>query len=397
MGFLESSGCSMRRGVAALAVALAPLFAVAADGLPQLDAKLADALLEAKRASWSRDPVRFARAAAVIPDHHSLSAYVGYWKLRMQLGTGHDDAGKSSALDAAIESYLNRNRGTPVAEYMLRDWLQALGEREDWARFDAWFPRLRLHRPRAILCLAGVSRLAKGKRIERESIDAYMGSRNLRDGCETLADRLATISPQPVQLLQSRLRRALEDNNRSVIRKLGQQLGLPEQALADAIDKPLKVLALGSTGELTVIALSRLGRGDPAQAGRYLEAESTRMAPRDRAFAAAIIAAAAGRDLSADALEHTRRALKAGHDPSLSDRTLSWLARTALIEEDWSTLVEVLGRMSAEERDTPRWTYWHARALARMGVRDVADTACLRERRWSTITACWPRRNSASR
>jgi soluble lytic murein transglycosylase len=60
-----------------------------------------------------------------------------------------------------------------------------------------------------------------------------------------------------------------------------------------------------------------------------------------------------------------------------NDEVARWRARTSLRQENWENLLRDIGRMSAEERTSEEWIYWHNIALRRQGPSLAADAALI--------------------
>jgi len=62
--------------------------------------------------------------------------------------------------------------------------------------------------------------------------------------------------------------------------------------------------------------------------------------------------------------------------PELATETLvSWLLRDALRDQDWQRIETWLDRLPPDARETERWTYWRARALARKSTPEAQAEA----------------------
>ena len=56
-----------------------------------------------------------------------------------------------------------------------------------------------------------------------------------------------------------------------------------------------------------------------------------------------------------------------------NDEVLRWRARTSLRQNKWANMLADIGAMSAKERDTEEWRYWHGVALQQSGRSEEGD------------------------
>ena len=233
------------------------------------------------------------------------------------------------------------------------------------------------------------SRAASTSELLRASRVALAQPRNYASdagACPTLGRILVAekrISPQEIW---SWIRLASDANNLTAARRYAQLLSDAERGgerapdstrfykeLDAVLDKPALWIArfgdedgLGARWkrELVVLALARMARSDPAQAGPTLQrrlAES--LSGSERAYLHAQLAAAAAKKQMSDANDWSRKSLAA---EGLSEDILTWQVRGALRAEDWKLVEALIEKMPAEMRRAQTsegtWAYWLARA-----------------------------------
>ncbi len=204
--------------------------------------------------------------------------------------------------------------------------------------------------------------------------------------CPTLGRILVAEKRITPQEIWSWVRLASDTNNLTAARRYALLLSDAERGgergadsarfykqLDAALDKPaLWIARFGDEDglaarwkrELVVLALARMVRSDPAQAGATLQrrlAES--LSGPERAYLNAQLAAAAAKKQMSDANAWSRKSLAA---EGLSEDILTWQVRGALRAEDWKLVEALIEKMPAEmkrpQASEGTWAYWLARA-----------------------------------
>jgi soluble lytic murein transglycosylase len=334
--------------------------------VPVLETRLADtALVEARQAFVRDDPARFEAAAARV-GNHPLAEYIEFWRLRMQLGR-HDADFDGGETDRLVERFIAAQRGTIVADLMRRDWLLDLGRRGQWDLFDVQYADWVLRDDDSVHCYRWLGEVERGRSAEG-ALTQLNSVRDLDEACGRLLAAMYARGLVDRNLLYRRLLLGLESNSRDSVDRSAALLGFDSVAVASAWSEPGRSLVAGGGREIVLIALSRLARSDPEAAAARLSADAAPLEVAEVAFVWSQIAASGMRRLAPQALDWTRRALRA----PMSDETREWLARAALREQDWATLYAIIEQMDEETRAEPAWTYWRARALLVMNNRPAA-------------------------
>ncbi|MDA0274914.1 MAG: hypothetical protein O3A91_00830 [Proteobacteria bacterium] len=89
-------------------------------------ASLDDTMLAAHAAFRAGDAVKLARASAGM-EQHVLAPYLEYWRLKLRL---------EDMPQADIQSFLQSQAGSYVADRLRADWLKVLGKRSQWQAFE---------------------------------------------------------------------------------------------------------------------------------------------------------------------------------------------------------------------------------------------------------------------
>ncbi|HEY0879301.1 MAG TPA: transglycosylase SLT domain-containing protein [Zeimonas sp.] len=325
-----------------------------------------ESFLAAHEAFTRNDPLRF-EAMAAQARSHPLSVYLDYWRLRLRLQAPAGEA-VDGAADADVQRFLARHEGSLVADLLSRDWMLDLGRRGEWHLFDAEYAKWILRDDDEAHCYASLGKVVRGMPAP-QARSAVFSLRSFGPGCTALLDAQLRTHAFGHDDLVERLLVALETNSSDVVRLIGERLGLDSRRVDVALSNPTKALAGKRTREVTLIALSRLARKDPAEAMERLDASAPALREADAAFVRSQVAASSMRRLDARALEWARASL----DAPATDVTWTWLARAALRAQDWTTLRKVVARMSPAGRSEPAWVYWSARAERERGNAAKAD------------------------
>lgn len=336
------------------------------------------AFVNARRAFAAGDIPAFERAAAHAASH-DLADYLDFWRLRLQVRRGLPDAGTGNA-DAGIREFLAAFPGTQLGEQLRRDWLIDLARRGDWNAFERQYEHWDAPPDRYLTCWAQSGRTERGQPVAGDPMAATYAVDDLGEGCSELMASLLRARRIGAVDIRRRLLAGLEANSRDTVERSAALLGLEAGSVASAWTRPVPAFSANGPAEISLIALARGARADPAWAAARLEEGVPGWSKDQTAYAWALVAAAAMRDLLPQSLAWTRHALKQKPGSMRpGDATLEWMARAALREHDWKTLTAALARMSEEGRRDPTWVYWQARALAMTDQLDGARAL------WRTI------------
>ena len=331
------------------------------------------AILAARKAMADNNLAVFQMAAAQVPRGHVLSDYLDYWQLRLRLQQpGLDDTGYQAAT-ADARLYIKKNPHTLTSDLLRRDWMLAAGRRQDWSAIGTLFPQWILQDESAPYCLASRAKLEQrtddrrpAQPVLRTASQLVLKPERLNGPCTALLQYLAEHKLLSPQQLRRRLDLALEINSPADIRQAVALLPHPPaaRALEQALNKPALTLRKPASPVLARIAIARLARLDPAKAAQQLDTgKNLRLGGADRSFLWSQVAAQGAQRLDPAALRWTRKSLQA----TISDSTRVWQARAALAAQDWALLERILRKMQPELRNSPTWTYWHARARQAQG------------------------------
>lgn len=325
-----------------------------------------DAILAAYAAFNKADFATLERQREAVRGH-VLEPYHAYWRLMLRIEV---------AEAPEVHAFLSRYPDSRLADVVRAQWLQELGKRRDWKRFDVELAPLVLDNLE-VRCYAWASRLAQGDRsVLDAAIQLWLEPTKLPRGCDRLAEDMAEIGVMTEALAWHRARVQMESRrraeagralefvpkkhrpNRATLRLVALK---PDRVLAKLLKTKLKRRA---DRELAVLAMIRLAGLDPLRAADLLEGRlADVLSEADLRYLWGRVAMEAAR-------HHERQALawyeRAGRD-TLTYKQREWKARAALRASHWVALRDAIDEMPIEAHRNPAWTYWYGRALEALG------------------------------
>ncbi len=309
---------------------------------------------------------------------HVLEPYVEYWRLMMRF---------EGAEATTVHAFLSRYPDSRLADVVRAEWLQELGKRRDWKRFDVELAPLVLDNLE-VRCYTWASRLAQGDRsVLDAAIQLWLEPTKLPRGCDRLAEDMAEIGVLTEDLAWRRARVQMENRRRA---EAGRALEFvpkkdrPDKATLRLVAlKPDRVLAKllktklkrRADRELAVLAMIRFAGLDPLRAADLLEGRlANALSEADRHYLWGRVAMEAARHHEREALAWYERA---GRN-TLTYEQREWKARAALRASHWVALRDAIDEMPVESHRNPAWTYWYGRALEALGKTGGARAHYLR-------------------
>lgn len=316
-------------------------------------------------------------------DSPELQRYVLYPYLQAaRLDKALKAAGSAApdALDQQIEDFLRAHEQEPVSQSLRRSWLATLATRQRWADF------LDHHQPAsddiALRCLGFTARieLDRTEGLAPQVAQTWLTPRSLQE-CDSAFTWLSGTGGLGPELIEQRVRRALEAGNAAFARQIAARLPVAQAApllqWAALIESPQREIdrLIASPGkrasaEALLAGWTRLARANRAGA-RQRFAPLVRAQKLDQRAASPLalaLALALSWDRDPDALKFFARV-----DPKdFDDSAREWQARAALWAHDFKQVSRSIAAMTEANRRTARWRYWSARAATHEGRDAVA-------------------------
>jgi len=351
-----------------------------------------DAVIGLREAFVRNDPAEFQRLLSQTDQgsmkEHPLYPYVQQWSLRFKLNQRPITEASADGLQREVLLFLTRHEGESLGEQLRKNYIEWLADRESWAQLSLEYPKLIFQDDAPLQCLYQYARL-KLSSAEKEALAVIaaqskpllFASRPLGSACGRLFSALHQAGQIDSAGLQHRLRLALETDQASAIRWAANHLGLSASEVDRAIEQPERHLR-SSNPQIGQIAWIRFARQDSVEAfRRWRQAEPKTWPAEVRSFIPAQIASLSMLRMQPQAIEASREALRESRSLGAnaidlgvlgSDESLAIMARSALRAQDWDSLQQLIGWMSARGQADPAWQYWRARAYQRAGDEPAA-------------------------
>lgn len=362
---------------AGAAASAAGAIAVSRYVLPQVPPDQAQLILAAQKAAERGDPNP---AQLALPQLRGtlLEPWVAYWAIKPTL---------TRATQADFDAFAAAYPHTYVLDRLRNDWLLELGKRQDWANFQAVYPRFIMRDDPQVMCFEQQARFATtGENTSAAVFKLWMDVPTGGIGCNSAAKALLAAGAMPRDMLWQRLRRFVADGRA----KFGRDLLAPflpagswrELAEADrdtaryvlgAVRRgPDAVIADSDQRQVLVLALLDMARQDPDQAARFLRDSFGALPAADRAQIWGRIGLAGALSQMPQAAGWFDQAHRADPNYAASPLVRAWGVRAGLLAGDWA-LVRRNTRSLIDGGDPdPDWAYWHAQALRHQGQAERA-------------------------
>ena len=313
-------------------------------------------VVAARDATRAGDRAKLSRLAGELSGHE-LALYIEYWQLQLSL----ED-------EAAVRSFLERNKGTYVAERTRSNWLKRLGRQKQWKIFDAEYPAL-AQPDQELSCYAMQSRHLRGdSTVLDEAMPLWFDLTKPPESCNPVLEALILKKRVSADDVWARVRRQMEanhlENARYSMNYLPQnQTPDPKIALL-VTDKPMQWLTKSDLSdsrmhrELIALAIARIASNDPRMATTQMEKFNKLLQSGEKAWVWSQIGYYAAQRHIPESLPWFKRA---GNTP-LSSAVMQWKVRASLRAQDWGGVRASIEKMPVALSEQPVWTYWLGRA-----------------------------------
>lgn len=286
-------------------------------------------------------------------------------------------AGAADTAKPEIDAFLRRHAGSLVAEQLRNDWLAILAHDERWREYLDYYaaegiartPPSKLQQCWKLEALYQTQQTALAL---QQTAELWLNT-DLPDACDDPLGRWLNSAQRDEALVWQRFVLALDRRQEPLARYLAVNIREPYKLSAQyalllyrdpsALENLLPQLSgQPEAGTVIVAALKNLAKRDADRATalwQQLRADGHLSAEQGNTARADI-----GRQVVAqrgvDALPWLLQ-----YDPSGEDGyLLEWRVRLALPGGDWPRIAQWIEQLPPALAQTPRWTYWQARALA---------------------------------
>ncbi len=306
---------------------------------------------------------------------HPLAPYAEYYRLRLS-SKKYDDA--------QVRHFLARHEDSYIADKLRGEWLQILGEGQQWRQFGEEFPKLG-NLDDQTACFALQMRLFKGDPTAVEDLKSrWLSGRNMPKGCVGPFQELIRSGKLSTEDIWSRVRTALAAGNTSVAKETGKHLAASQAIDRRTIDAATKNPArfldqqnnikTRADREITLFSLLRVLRSDTNHAlARWLKLRGQFPAVDQSYFLGNLAYWAAIRQ-DERALNWFTQAVSGKETYPLSATNHAWWTRTALRQHNWPVVLQSIETMPESMQQEDVWRYWRARTLKSIGKKSDANT-----------------------
>jgi len=349
----------------------APAAATRSPEVPVSNARKAERLYYTE-AQAALDKKQFARYRELLPllKNYPLVAYLEYQELGERL---------MALPTKEVEQFFNRYPNSYVAERMRHRWLRALAIKEMWPEYRRFYDS-NLTDPE-LACLNLRARLATGDKTALKDVEALWNIEKPQStSCDPVFKEWEKAGYLTPALLWSRHQKAVKADEISLAASLAQKMAPAQQASAilyeNIAQNPRLILQpehfKNQTPEIRVsiaLGLEKYAQTNAQEAALLWKTYSGRsdFTEDERLNINYTIARQLLRQ------DHGKEAAQmVANIPNLSRPDLmEALIREALVQQDWEKAYRWVLRLPADSKKTERWTYWQARIMEELKIKEV--------------------------
>ncbi len=284
--------------------------------------------------------------------------------------------------DSGIEQYISRYSSLPLAREVRYKWIRYLAREQRWDKFLEVYRAHYANTENTVLrCQAMTARLRTGDLdgFVDDTLDLWMVGKSQPKECDSAFEYLNNGGYLDSSHRRKRVDLAIRSRQFSlanfIARDMGPDIGKREQqAVAtwqSLYAEPAQTIERKGdelSPEMIVFGYDRLSRRDPLSAhelwSKRNDAEKLDMAQQIE------IVRGIATDAARDHLPEARDFLAGLDNHEQNELTLSWQARLAIREADWTSTLDAISQFSSQKRREEQWQYWYARAADETGNKD---------------------------
>lgn len=317
------------------------------------------------------DKKQFSRYHEVLPHlkNYPLIAYLEYQELGERL---------MALPTKEVEQFFNRYPNSYVAERMRHRWLRALAIKEVWPEYRRFYDS-NLTDPE-LACLNLRARLATGDKAALKDVEALWNIEKPQStACDPVFKEWKSAGYLTPTLLWSRHQKAVNANEISLAASLLQEMAPAQQIPAllyeNVAQNPRLILQpeqfKTQTAETRVsiaLGLEKYAQTDAQEAAQLWKTYSSRkdFTEDERLNISYTIARQL---LRQDHGKESEQLVAATPNLSRPD-LMEALIREALVQQDWEKAFRWVLRLPADSKKTERWTYWQARIMEQLKIKE---------------------------
>lgn len=320
---------------------------------------------------------KFTRLSSQLPQKSIFRPYVDIWQFRFfQKGMEKQYPDQEIVWQKTeVIPLLNSYENSWPAESLRRDWLEQLARTAQWEEFAEQRKLLRYRPDQGVEC-ADLMYAAEQGQLVRYKLNAVIGfEKRLPKTCRVLLKNLYKVGGVSAQDLDKHVLHMVASNQLSNAIKFVDEFddtawgkAISSAALKKAIFNPETYLkspaADASTDLYLASALTRRAVDDFETVARQIEQTyAGKLSPASEQWLWAHVGYRAGLVWNRDALSYFRRS----NPDVMSAEQQEWKVRSALLLEDWPSVLQASNELSPPLKEDKAWVYWRGRALAANG------------------------------
>jgi len=303
--------------------------------------------------------------------NYPLLPYLEYDELSARLG---------SFPSKDVADFLARYPNSYLSDRLLHRWLRTLASKDRWQEYNTFYIS-RLGSDPELACNALNARLKTGdKTALNEVAELWNVGKSQSNACDPVFAEWAAAGMQTQLIIEARHLKALTEGNRSLAAFLNRQLTPANQALAtllqDVDANPRLLLQKNRFSaqtprmrEIILYGLQKLSRQDALTALNLWHGYDAQQLfiDSDRLEIQYYLASRLMRQKYPQEAEKLLSSISSVTRTDLAE----WLIRDALRKQDWEKAFEWIARLPDEARETERWSYWQARIMEELKIREM--------------------------
>lgn len=302
--------------------------------------------------------------------NHILAPYANYWLMVLNL---------EDIDNAIIANFLEQHSDYPFAQRLRKEYLKKLGKNKDWEKFTQEYAQYQSENA-AVACYAAEAYHARpntGTLMFAKPL--WLNEKERPNDCDSLYSSMQAEGVIDEGAIWKRFRMALGGNHvslaKSIVRRSKLYKSSQEKLLSQASSSPETTLKKGLAEfntqfgrEVNLYALNGLAKEDTWQALNAFKKVEKKFNQEEKSYFYGMLGMYAAKSHEPEAKLWFQKA----DFSTLNSEQVSWYARAALRQKDWTTLLTVIAQMEPSIADEARWRYWKARALIAGNQNDEA-------------------------
>lgn len=290
----------------------------------------------------------------------------------------------STASPAEINRFLDENTPSRLADSVWQRWIKRLSNEKQWVKIrDIYNPQRANTASQCYYLTARYHTKHFTLKDITQATDLWMSAKSQPKACDFIFNKLIKSKRISKNDIWQRLELAMDKRNRKLAHSLIKHLPSDEVNIAkqyiNAYKNPKKALKSKYIGKgrysrkVIRYAIKRITQRNYKEGAKYWKRYKNKapFTPAERYTIEGHLALRAAFNLDDNALKQLKRI-----PPRYRSNEVNiWLARMALREGKWKTLLTTIGNLDEKSQSEETWIYWKARAEEKLGKKIIAKKA----------------------